>query len=166
MYHIGLVIKWKNSRKMFSTESATYQKLNRCQLWVIVLLYWLPRCHSGKDPLPMQEMQKAWVLSLDWEDPEEKKMASRSNILEGIIPWTEEPGRLQLDWATEHAPTCMLLYGRVGSLTLFLVRNTRLGEMGYIPGSHTENCISASRFGAPSHPSLMIFHFVTLPSTA
>jgi len=34
----------------------------------------------------MQEVQKAWVSSLGWEDPLEKKMASHSNILEGIIP--------------------------------------------------------------------------------
>ena len=30
-----------------------------------------------------------------WEDPLEKEMTTHSNILAGIIPWTEEPGRLQ-----------------------------------------------------------------------
>ena len=39
-----------------------------------------------KTPMPMQEMQKASVLSLGWEDPLEKKVASHSNILDGIIP--------------------------------------------------------------------------------
>ena len=40
----------------------------------------------------MQEMQ---VLSLGWEDPLEKKMATQSSILAWKIPWTEEPGGLQ-----------------------------------------------------------------------
>ena len=40
-------------------------------------------------------MQKAWVQSLDWEDPLEKEMAVHSSVLAGRILWTEEPGRLQ-----------------------------------------------------------------------
>ena len=43
----------------------------------------------------MQEMQETWVLSLGWEDPLEKEMATHSSILAGEIPWTEEPGGLQ-----------------------------------------------------------------------
>ena len=35
------------------------------------------------------------VVSLVWEDPLEKKMATHSNILAWRIPWTEEPGELQ-----------------------------------------------------------------------
>ena len=38
----------------------------------------------------MQETQKTWVSSLSWEDPLEKKMATRSSILAWKIPWTEE----------------------------------------------------------------------------
>ena len=34
------------------------------------------------------------VLSLRWEDPLEKGMATHSSILAWRIPWTEEPGRL------------------------------------------------------------------------
>ena len=30
-----------------------------------------------------------------WEDPLEKEMATLSSILAWIIPWTEEPGKLQ-----------------------------------------------------------------------
>ena len=33
----------------------------------------------------------SWVRSLGWEDPLEKEMAPRSNILAWEIPWTEEP---------------------------------------------------------------------------
>ena len=40
-------------------------------------------------------MQEIEVQSLDWEDPLEKGMATHSSILTWIIPWTEEPGRLQ-----------------------------------------------------------------------
>ena len=37
-------------------------------------------------------MQEIWVLSLGWEDPLEKEMATHSSILAWRIPWTEEPG--------------------------------------------------------------------------
>jgi len=40
-------------------------------------------------------VQETWVLSLDWEDPLEKEMATHSSTLAWKIPWTEEPGRLQ-----------------------------------------------------------------------
>ena len=40
-------------------------------------------------------MQETWVQSLGWEDLLEKGMATHSNILAWIIPWTEEPGMLQ-----------------------------------------------------------------------
>ena len=33
-----------------------------------------------------------WVLSLGWEDPLEKGMATHSSILAWRIPWTEESG--------------------------------------------------------------------------
>ena len=36
-----------------------------------------------------------WVLSLGWEDPLEKEIATQSSILVWEIPWTEEPGGLQ-----------------------------------------------------------------------
>ena len=39
-------------------------------------------------------MQKAWILSLGWEDPLEKGMATHSSILARKILWTEEPGGL------------------------------------------------------------------------
>ena len=35
--------------------------------------------------------QKMWVLSLGWEEPLEKKMATRPSILAWENPWTEEP---------------------------------------------------------------------------
>ena len=40
-------------------------------------------------------MQETWVPSLGQEEPLEKDMAARSNILAWRIPWPEEPGGLQ-----------------------------------------------------------------------
>ena len=44
-------------------------------------------------------MQETWVQSLGQEDSLEKEMATHSIILAWIIPWTEEPGRLQSIWS-------------------------------------------------------------------
>ena len=56
-------------------------------------------------------MQETQIQSLGWEDPLEKEMAIHTSILAWRIPWTEEPGGLQLlglqkvgyDLVTEHA---------------------------------------------------------------
>ena len=39
-------------------------------------------------------MQKTRILSLGWEDPLKKEMASHSSILAWRILWTKELGRL------------------------------------------------------------------------
>ena len=43
-----------------------------------------PAGSAGKEPPPMQE---TWVLSLGWEGPLEKGMATHSSILAWRIPW-------------------------------------------------------------------------------
>ena len=40
----------------------------------------------------IQATQETRVLSLDWEDPLEKGMATQSSILAWRISWAEEPG--------------------------------------------------------------------------
>ena len=40
-------------------------------------------------------MQETWVRSLGWEDALAKGMTIHSSILTWMIPWIEEPGRLQ-----------------------------------------------------------------------
>ena len=40
-------------------------------------------------------MQETWVLSLGWEDPLEKGIATHSSILAWNISWREQPGGLQ-----------------------------------------------------------------------
>ena len=53
-----------------------------------------PSGSAVKKPPVMQEPQ---VWSLGWEDPLEEGTATHSSVLTWrIIPWTEEPGRLQL----------------------------------------------------------------------
>ena len=44
----------------------------------------------------LSSMQETWVRALDQEDPLKKIMATHSSILAWRIPWTEEPGRLQM----------------------------------------------------------------------
>jgi len=43
----------------------------------------------------LSAMQETQFLSLFWEDPLEKGMATHYSIPAWRIPWTEEPGRLQ-----------------------------------------------------------------------
>ena len=58
----------------------------------------------------LSAMQKTWVLSLGWEDPLEKDMATHSSNLAWEIPWTEEPGRLQSVRSQESDTTWPLSY--------------------------------------------------------
>ena len=44
----------------------------------------------------LSAIQETWVRSLGQEDPLEKGMATHSCLLAWRIPWTEEPGGLQL----------------------------------------------------------------------
>ena len=55
-----------------------------------------------KNPPAKQKTQENWVLSLGWENPLKKELATHSNILAWKIPWTEESGgsqTVQHDWA-------------------------------------------------------------------
>ena len=71
---------------------------------------------ATREALPVQERQ---VQSLGQEDPLEKKMATHFSILEGRIPWTEEPGglspwghkRVRDDWAAKQQ-ICTYILGK------------------------------------------------------
>ena len=39
-------------------------------------------------------MQETWILSLSWENPLEKGMATHTSSLSWRTSWTEEPGGL------------------------------------------------------------------------
>ena len=45
--------------------------------------------------------RETWVRSLDQEDPLEKEMATHSSILAWRMPWSEEPGGLQVHGVTK-----------------------------------------------------------------
>ena len=44
----------------------------------------------------LPSMQETWVQSLGWEDPLEEEMVTHPSIFAWRIPWTEEPGGLEL----------------------------------------------------------------------
>jgi len=56
-----------------------------------LVLFAIPPWLSGKESPALQEV---WVLSLGWEDPLEKEMATHCNILAWEISWTKKPGGL------------------------------------------------------------------------
>ena len=78
-----------------------------------------------------------------WEDPLEEEMATHSSILAWVIPWTEEPGRLQStgsqrvrhDWVIKNTHTCTeklsfwhyleMLLNIQGQKEIFISKNTR-----------------------------------------
>ena len=57
---------------------------------------WLCRFPGDPEVKNLPVKQDTGVLSLGWEDPLEKEMATHSSILAWEIPRTEEPGRLQV----------------------------------------------------------------------
>ena len=56
---------------------------------------------SGKEPTCQSGRHEMQVRSLGWEDPLEEGMAIHSSDLAWRIPWTEEPGGLQLTGCKE-----------------------------------------------------------------
>ena len=70
-------------------------------------------------------MQQTQVLSMGWENPLEKEMATHSSILAQRIPWTEERGepqsmglqRVRHDWTTN--TWSLLMYLRALCLFAF-----------------------------------------------
>ena len=58
--------------------------------------YWAPQVAQVEKNLPASEgVQEMQVPSLGWEGPLEEEMANYSSVLASMIPWTEEPSRLQ-----------------------------------------------------------------------
>ena len=78
---------------MYDTwEIPERRTLHKSTFLAIMYVYLLPRWLSGKEsPCNAGDV----VRSLNWEDPLEEEMATRSSILTWNIPWSEEPGGLQ-----------------------------------------------------------------------
>ena len=77
-------------------------------------------------------MQETGVLSLGWEDPLQKEIATHSSILAWRIPWTEEPGGHSL-WGCKELDT-------TGQLTLtpkdYLLFNKNANITRYLAAPH------------------------------
>ena len=90
----------------------------------------------------LSAMQETQVQPLSWEDLLENEMTIHSSILAREIPWTEEPGRLQLmgsrrvrhDWATNSFSFQFL--PNIAKLRLICLQNkpglNKVGLMIYI----------------------------------
>ena len=64
-------------------------------------------------------MRDTWVRSLGRKDPLEKEMATHSNILAWIIPWTEEPGGLHQALGIAKSRTRLSDFTKVVNITYF-----------------------------------------------
>ena len=64
------------------------------QISVVLAQKGFPGGSVAKNLPTMQEIQKTYVQSLDWEDPLEEGMALFSSSLAWRIPLPEEPSRL------------------------------------------------------------------------
>ena len=84
---------WWWTGKPGMLQSMGYQRVRHD--WVTEL-NWIPSVGFPQWLSCEDSTHNAWdaVWSLDWDNTLEKEMASHCNILAGIIPWTEEPGRL------------------------------------------------------------------------
>ena len=68
--------------------------INKLKISFVISRFWgFPGGSVVKNQPTLQEM---WVRSLGEEDPLEDEMATHSSILARKIPWTEEPGGLQV----------------------------------------------------------------------
>ena len=98
-----------------------------------------PSGSAVKNLLVMQEMQKAWVQSLGWEDSLEMEMATHCSILAWTIPWTEGPGGLQSmgsqtarhDLGTEYTCTISLFVYKLISMQTISVCVYKLTNLIY-----------------------------------
>ena len=101
-------------------------------------------------------VQETRVLSLSWEDPREKEMATHSSILTWKTPWTEEPGDLQsIEWqrvghdrATSLSYTHTHVYKYVCAC-MCLTNSPSLSLMGHRHKGHP----SSLKVEIPSHLS-------------
>ena len=77
---------WLGFAIVISSKNRVAISYPHSQIWLFLLV------QTVKNPPVMWEI---WILSLGWEDPLEKWMATHFSILAWEIPWTEERGGLQ-----------------------------------------------------------------------
>ena len=84
-----IVSTFHNREKNHLPWKDSLDELNYASYWASQVAQWKKIC------LPVQEMQEAWVRSLEQEDPLEEEIATHSSIHAWRISWTEEAGGLQ-----------------------------------------------------------------------
>ena len=84
----GIFVNYRCHNKITQSRWFKQQKFISSQFW------WASLVVQRVKNLPA--VQKIRVWSLGWEDLLEKGMATHSSILTWRIPWSEEPGRLQV----------------------------------------------------------------------
>ena len=82
-------LKTPNIKGCILHDSFTWNVQNR-QIHIVIKMGF----PGGSDSKESTCKARDQLLSLGWEDPLEKGMATHSSILAWRIPWTEEPGRL------------------------------------------------------------------------
>ena len=88
---------WKFSVHMLLKPSLKDFEHNLASMWASLVAQRLNR---------LPAMRETQVLSLGWEDPLEKQMATHSSTLAWRIPWREEPG----PWGCKELGTTGLLH--------------------------------------------------------
>ena len=77
-----------------------------------------------------------WQVKWGWEDPLEKEMATHSGILARIIPWTEEPGRLQSMGCKELETTEWLsMHVCMSGIVIYTGNNLKTKNIWYLQGT-------------------------------
>ena len=71
-----------------------YLLMSTVLFWRLYTFKWASLVAQMVKNLPA--VWETWIQCLGWEDPLEKETATHSSVLASEIPWTEEPGRLQL----------------------------------------------------------------------
>ena len=83
-------------KEIINIESARMRGISEDQRYLNNMKSWFELASQVAQRLKcLPAVQETWVLSLGWEDPLEKEMATHSSILAWRIPWMEEPGGLQ-----------------------------------------------------------------------
>ena len=84
----GYPLQYSSLENSFGSQRVRQEGVTFTFTYILILLLGVSHSSAKKSPSAMQEMQ---ALSLGWEDPLEKKMATHSRILAWEIPWTEKP---------------------------------------------------------------------------
>ena len=90
---------WRLALRILSKKiTRMWNECNIMVVWTIfcIALIWDWTSLVAQMVKHLPAVQETRVWSLGWEDPLEKEMATHASTLAWKIPWTEEPGGLQV----------------------------------------------------------------------